>query len=474
MIRRVLSGLICLLLLGACSPHTRIKVEHDFELPGRYVEAGDLDRVDHLLGNWWERFGDADLNRLIEESLEANLDLEQALARLRQSEALLRSASAARYPTLSLGGDTRKGSQQGMSGEVQGEDYSLSVAASYELDLWGKNAARNQGAAFDQGAAQQEFKSLQLSLAARVADAYFLLIEQRSQLQLADQSIEAYSQSLDMVERRYRGGLVPAVDFYLARQNLASAQAIRESNDSAMKMAEHALAILIGRYPGDEVAGQLVRLPSPPESFPAGLPSELLTRRPDLRAALLRVKANDERVAVAIADRFPSINLLGSYGTGRNTFSVPTISGEFWSLAAGLALPVIDGGRRRAEVDRQQAVVAESLARYRQTVLIAFQEVEDALVRNDNTERRIAYLIKAERAAADALRLSVDRYRYGLSEYLQVVTAQVFHFQIQGSLIAARRQMLSDRISLARALGGEWPTNDEKQNQENTPSEDQQ
>lgn len=119
-------------------------------------------------------------------------------------------------------------------------------------------------------------------------------------------------------------------------------------------------------------------------------------------------------------------------------------------------------------------MVAESLARYRQTVLIAFQEVEDALVRNDNTERRIAYLIKAERAAADALRLSVDRYRYGLSEYLQVVTAQVFHFQIQGSLIAARRQMLSDRISLARALGGEWPTNDEKQNQENTPSEDQQ
>lgn len=161
---------------------------------------------------------------------------------------------------------------------------------------------------------------MQLSLAARVADAYFLLIEQRSQLQLADQSIEAYSQSLDMVERRYRGGLVPAVDFYLARQNLASAQAIRESNDSAMKMAEHALAILIGRYPGDEVAGQLVRLPSPPESFPAGLPSELLTRRPDLRAALLRVKANDERVAVAIADRFPVSIYSEAMGPGATLF----------------------------------------------------------------------------------------------------------------------------------------------------------
>ncbi len=470
---RVLCSLICLLLLAACTPHTRIEVEHELDLPDRYVEAGNLDRVDQLSGNWWEMFGDADLNRLIEESLESNLDLEQALARLQQSDALFRSASAARYPTLSVGGDARKGSQQGVGGEVQGEDYSLSVAAAYELDLWGKNAARSQGAAFDQGAAQEEFRSMQLSLAARVSDAYFLLIEQRSQLQLAAQSIEAYSQSLEMVERRYRGGLVPAVDFYQARQNLANAQAIRESTDSAMKMAEHALAVLVGRYPGDEVAGQLVTLPPPPESFPAGLPSELLTRRPDLRAAMLRVKANDERVAVAIADRFPSINLLGSYGVGRNTFSFPTVSGEFWSLAAGLALPVIDGGRRRAEVDRQQAVVAESLARYRQTVLIAFQEVEDALVRNDNTERRIAYLIKAERAAADALRLSIDRYRYGLSEYLQVVTAQLFHFQIQGSLISARRQMLSDRISLARALGGEWPTSVEKQ-KENIPSEDHQ
>ncbi len=239
-----------------------------------------------------------------------------------------------------------------------------------------------------------------------------------------------------------------------------------------MSLAEHALAVLVGRYPGDEVAGQLIELPSPPEAFPTGLPSELLTRRPDLRAAMLRVQGNDERLAAAIADRFPSINLLGNYGASRNTFSMPTISGEFWNLAAGLTMPVIDGGRRRAEVDRQQAVVAESLARYRQTVLIAFQEVEDALARNYNIERRIIYLTAAEAAAADSLRTSLERYRYGLSEYLQVVTAQVFHFQIKERLIAARRQMLSDRISLARALGGEWPMPDDEQETDSL-SEDQ-
>jgi NodT family efflux transporter outer membrane factor (OMF) lipoprotein len=462
-IRILLSGLLGLVLLAACSPHTRLTVKHEHDLPDAYGKELAQVRDGTGRGNWWETFADDGLNRLIAEALTSNLDLEQAMARLQQSGALLKTATSARYPTLSLAADARKGKQVGLFGDLEGEDYSLSIAAAFELDLWGKNAARSRGADFDYTAAQLELKSLQLSIAAQVADAYFLLVEQRSQLQLAEQSIAAFTNSLEMVERRYRNGLVPAVDLYQARQNLASAQASREATESALSLAEHAVAVLVGRYPGDEIAGQLIELPSPPVSFPAGLPSELLTRRPDLRAAMLRLQGDDERLAVAIADRFPAINLLGSYGASRNTFTMPTISGGFWNLAAGLALPIIDGGRRRAEVDRQQAVVAESLARYRQTILVAFQEVEDALARNYSIERRIAYLTTAEAAAADALRLSLERYRYGLSEYLQVVSAQVFHFQIQGSLIAARRQMLSDRISLARALGGEWPMNQEQQ-----------
>lgn len=466
MIRVLFSSLVGLAVLAACSPHTRMTVDYEQEVPEAFVEARDSVQAHVAVGKWWEWFEDEDLNRLIEDALESNLDLEQGVARLQQSEALLRSATSSRYPSVGVSADARTGSQPGPGGSSEGEDYSLSIAAAYEIDLWDKNASRSRGARFNYEAAQEEFKSLQLSIAARVADAYFLLIAQRAQLELAEQSIAAFTNSLEMVERRYRDGLVPAVDLYQARQNLAGAQASREATESTLKLAEHALAVLVNRYPGDQVAGELISLPSPPEAFPTGLPSEILTRRPDLRAALLRVKANDEQLAVAIADRFPSINLLGSYGTSRNTFSVPTISGEFWNLAAGLTLPVIDGGRRRAEVDRQEAVVAESLARYRQSVLIAFQDVEDALARNYNIERRIVHLTAAEKAAADSLRLSTERYRYGLSEYLQVVTAQVFHFEIKGNLIAARRQMLSDRISLARALGGEWPMPDTEQDVE--------
>jgi NodT family efflux transporter outer membrane factor (OMF) lipoprotein len=468
----VIVALFGLTLMVGCSPHTRITVEHDLSLPETFATTQKQADVRITGLSWWEAFADPDLNRLISEALTANLDLEQAAARLQQSEALLKSATSGRYPTLSFAGDASQGSQPTAAGDRQGGNSSLSVAAAFELDLWGQNAARSRSAKFGYQAAQQELESFQLSLAARVADAYFLLIEKRAQRQLVEQSIAAYSQSLEMVERRYRNGLVPAVDLHQARQNLANAQANREATESAMQLAEHALAVLIGRYPAEDVAGELVVLPSPPVAFPAGLPSELLTRRPDLRAALLRVQANDEQLAVAIADRFPKINLLGSYGQSRNTFSVPSISGEFWNLAAGLTLPLIDGGRRRAEVERQQALLAESLAGYRQTVLVAFQEVEDALTRNATIERRIDYLVTAEQAAADALRLSIERYRYGLSEYLQVVTAQVFHFQIQGNLIAARRQMLSDRISLARALGGEWPMPDENETL-NSDEEDQ-
>lgn len=435
-----------------------------FMAPGEVAPNSGMPETFHNAGNpaqaspdrWWLAFNDPQLDALIDEALQHNLEFKQAISRLQQAEALLKNAHALRLPVLNAKGDASKSSQPTATIDSEGVTTSVSLAAAFELDLWGKLTARSRGARLDQQASQEDLKALLLGLSARVADAYYLVIEQRAQLDLTEQSIAAYRDSAQMVERRYRQGLVPAVDLYQARQNLAAAEATRATTVSHLKAAEHALAVLVGRYPGNDIAGTLAVLPSPPESFPAGLPSELLTRRPDLQSALLRVQAQDSRRAAAIAERFPTINLLGSYGSSRSTFSVPTIEGEFWNLVAGITLPLLDGGRRRAEVSRQEALLEESLARYRQTVLIAFQEVEDALVRNRQNERRIRYLAETEQAASAALRLSLERYRYGLNEYLQVLTAQTYHFQVQGNLLSARRQILSDRISLARALGGSW------------------
>ncbi|PLY09964.1 MAG: hypothetical protein C0624_02615, partial [Desulfuromonas sp.] len=417
------------ILLGGCAFTAPRDVPPPAELPQNFHNA-DNQRV-QAPEPWWQAFDDPQLDALIEEALQHNFELKQAVARLQQAEALLKSANASRLPILTAEGSATSGLQQTVSGESEGETRSVSLAAAFELDLWGKLTARSRGARLDQQASREEFKALLLGLTARIADAYYLVVEQRTQLQLAEQNILAYQDSLQMVERRYRQGLVPAVDLYQARQTLASARASHAAVSSSLTSAENALAVLIGRYPGSELTGALAELPPPPEAFPAGLPSEILTRRPDLRAALLKVQAHDSRRAAAIADRFPSINLLGSYGSSRSTYTLPTIEGEFWNLVAGLTLPLIDGGRRRAEVNRQEALVDESLARYRQAVLTAFQEVNNALARNHNDELRIVHLEAAETSAAASLRLAMERYRYGLNEYLQVITAQVFHVQIQ-------------------------------------------
>jgi outer membrane protein TolC len=182
----------------------------------------------------------------------------------------------------------------------------------------------------------------------------------------------------------------------------------------------------------------------------------LISQRPDLQAALQRVAAADSRVAAAIADRFPSITLSGNYGTLRQEVAAGLIKGEFWSLLGNLALPVIDGGRRRAEVDRNEAALREAVAGYQQKVLTAFKEVEDALANNHATGQRIESLMETARATSASLRLSTERYLAGLVDYLPVLTAQRADADTRSRLLDAQRQLLTDRISLARALGGSW------------------
>ena len=169
-----------------------------------------------------------------------------------------------------------------------------------------------------------------------------------------------------------------------------------------------------------------------------------------------RVEAADYRVAVAIADRFPSISLSAGYGSLRQDVAAGLLKGEFWSLLGNLALPLVDGGRRRAEVDNKEAALREAVAGYQEKVLTAFQEVEDALINNYATEQRVEWLADTARATEATLRLSTDRYLAGLVDYLPVLTAQRTDFEVSSRLLAARRQLLADRISLARALGGDW------------------
>ena len=449
-------ALFAIMLLAGCSLHNPTRPTLPVDPPPEYLENQAVAEPGLPLDQWWQVFNDEHLNRLMTELYAHNLELSQSLARLEQVESAFRISRSAKSPTLSAGGIVSRSRQPGVTDNVDGNSQQLSLAAGYELDLWGKLAAQSRAASLEVSASRQDVQTLYLGLSARLADLYFLAVEQRAQLALTDQIVASFSDTAARVESRYRKGLVPAVDMYQARQSLAGAQAVRHLFEARLAEAEHATGVLLGRYPERSPDGSSAQLPAAPALFRVGIPADLISQRPDLLAALQRVAAADARVAAAIADRFPTISLSGNYGSLRQEVTTALIKGEFWSLLGNLALPVIDGGRRRAEVDRNEALLREAVAAYQQKVLLAFQEVEDALVNNFTTEQRIERLDETAQATTATLRLSTERYLVGLVDYLPVLTAQRADAETRSSLLGAQRQLLADRISLARALGGEW------------------
>ncbi len=451
-----LPGILFLLMAVACTPHRTQEVSLPAPLPENFAAAGGADSK-MPLERWWEQFRDPLLDSLMAEAFAHNLDLEQARARLEQFEAQARSAGAAQRPTATLQGAAGRVRQPGLFGVQTENSYRLSVAAGFEIDVWRKLASRSEAARLDTLAARQDLEAVYLSLSARLADFYYLAVEQRSQLELVDETIASFADTLQRVESRYREGLVPALDVYQSRQNLAVAKASRPLFEANLAAAEHALAVLVGRFPERSAAGTLAELPVLEGAFPTGLPATLLQRRPDIAAALTRLQATDARIGAAIAERFPSFNLVADYGGADSELgSLLDSPNIFWNLLVNLAQPLIDGGRRKAEVDRNRALFREKLGFYHQTVLQAFQEVEDALVEEKTGTRRIELLEERVSATAGSLRLSTERYLQGLSEYLPVLTAQIAHAEAQSALLTAKRQRIVARISLARALGGSW------------------
>jgi NodT family efflux transporter outer membrane factor (OMF) lipoprotein len=465
------SALILVLLsfifvAGGCSFHKSRLTEPLIDVPSSYAGMEGREAASAPMGQWWKQLEDNTLNTLMDEVFQHNLDIAAAYERLQQSRAVLQVTDSSRGLMLNVEGSGGRTRQSGSFGGRPSESvpfeattfntYSLSGTASYEIDLWKKLDSRTKAAQLDTLASEQDLKALYISISAQLADLYYLAVEQRAQLELSDKTIASFQDTLDRVERRYRGGLVPALDVYQSRQNLAGARAQRPLFESILSVTLNSLSVLIGRFPDKEVGGTSSLLKDTP-MFPVGIPSQLLMRRPDIEAELLRLTASDKRIGAAIADRFPSFNLIGSYGGSsdqvRNVLDSPNV---FWNLLLQVAQPMLDAGRRKAEVHRTEAVFRENLARYHQTVLEAFKEVEDALAGIRASKERITLLDESVSASASALRIALDRYMQGLSDYLPVLTEQLHHFTAKSNLLSAQRQLIADRIQLMRALGGEW------------------
>jgi NodT family efflux transporter outer membrane factor (OMF) lipoprotein len=447
---------------------------------------------------WWTAFNDKALNALVERAVADNFDLRAAWDRLAQARAVARKAQAPLYPSVTgeggvsrtrtvelveetvaaeapsrtggaLAGADRAGDAAAVGGTApatetttrthretaHASDVSLGLVASYELDVWGRLRAARNAAALAAQASAEDVAATAITLAAEVAATWYRLVDQRGQLALLDEQIETNEKYLELLTLRFRRGQVPATDVLQQEQLLEATRAEKALAEAQRDVLVHQLAILLGQPPRERVSADEENLPELPPLPKTGLPANLIRQRPDVRSAALRLQAARQDVAEAVADRFPRISLSARAETSgpgtRELF-------ENWltSLAANLSAPLMDGGLRRAEVDRTRAAAAERLHAYGQEILTALGEVEDALAQERRQVEYVASLARQLELSRKAMEQTRERYAKGAEDFLRVLTAIQSYQDLQRRHREARRQLLEFRIDLYRALGGGW------------------
>lgn len=435
------------------------------ELEGQWKEATPADAEGR--GEWWRVFDDPVLSALVTEAGNANQDLAAAAARVEQSRTLVRTAKAARLPRADLGFGAARSQPTnvipGLPGNLDVPPYDFfqsEVAASYEVDLFGRVRDGVRASQADFGAQQALFESLKLSLQADVARLYFLLRQTDAEIEVVQEAIRWRREAVRILDRRLGAGDISELDVVRAKGELANAKTDALTLERTRAQYEHALAILLGRAPSS-FALQRAPLPALPPAVPTGLPSALLERRPDIAAAERRLAAANARIGVAKAAFYPLLNLTAEAGVAAGDISdLFTWSARTWTLGslAGtlLTLPIFDGGRNRANLERAEATLAEETASYRQTVLTAVGEVEDALVGLRTLSEQTDTVKLSQDTAARAVSIAQRRYEAGATGYLDVVDAQREALNVDrlGEQIKGAR--LTTTVSLIRALGGGW------------------
>jgi len=418
-------------------------------------------------GRWWAIFEDPALDSLQEEAARANQDLKAAAARVKQARALRASAQSERFPTLDASaGPSRQRRSAVAMGLEDGAPTSTEtlwraqLGASYEADLFGRVASQVDAASADAQQSQALFESLKLALQADVAQNYFLIRRLDAELALYDQTVELRSKTLNLVEERYRAGDIGELDVARSRTALASAKSEALGIQRERSVAEHSLATLLGKPPS-EFSLDTNPLGRIPVNIPAGLPSSLLERRPDIAAAERAMAAANARIGAARAAYFPRLTLTGAMGYesselgnllqwSSRTFLLGPLVGSI------LSLPIFDGGRREADVERARARYEEEVASFRQTVLQAFREVEDGLASVRILGEQTQVQDMAVDQAARAAQLSQIQYREGSVSYLDVIDAD------REVLVQKRASVRLDgdralaAVALIRAIGGGW------------------
>ena len=424
---------------------------------------------------WGTALGDPSLDPVLTEVLAGNLDVRTAVLRVRQSEAIAAQVRAARLPQVSFQTDGSYSSSVsppfGRRNRTWRVTFSLPV--SYEVDLFGRYALESRAARIDAQAAERDAEAAGISVAAQAAETWFDLVEVHARAKLLEAQLETNQTYLELVTLRFERGLTSSLDVHQQEQLVAGTEAQLALIGGEEALLQNQLAVLLGAAPNRTFAVSKDELPTLPPAPPAGLPADLLERRPDIEAAYLRMRAADMRVATAIRAQLPSItlNVTPSYLIARSRFEQTpssdmggtggllnqgTIHG--WGVTVGgtLIAPIFDGLRSPAVARQRRAETEEALANYQQAYLVALAEVENAIALERQQRLSIEFLERQLGFARATLEAAEERYRAGLSDYLPVLSALGTTQQIELSVLAARRQLISSRLQLYRALGAAW------------------
>ncbi|HTS11656.1 MAG TPA: efflux transporter outer membrane subunit [Candidatus Limnocylindrales bacterium] len=459
-----MSSLVMLALAGCKVGPNYVRppaaVPADYKENANFKPAQPSDAI--ARGKWWEVYQDARLNSLEEQVTLSNETLKAAQAHFLEARAAVRVSRSNLYPTAtgSLSISRAHGSSNApltsSTSSSTYNDFVLPVDASYEADVWGRVRRTVEASRSEAQATAADLANVDLSLHAELALDYFSLRGLDAQKQLLDSTVVSYEKALELTQTRYNGGLASAVDVAQAKTQLETTRA--ESIDVEVQRAqfEHAIAVLTGQAPATFSMAPLP-LTTPPPPIPTTLPSELLERRPDISAAERRVQEANANIGVARAAYFPAISLSGSGGF--ESGSIGTLlqgPAGFWSLAGQAAEVLFDGGLRRGISEQARSAYDQSVDTYRQTVLNAYQEVEDNLAALRILDQESRTQSGAVEAAEHSLELSVTRYKGGVTNYLEVTTAQTAALSDEVTAVNILSRRLSASVLLIKALGGGW------------------
>jgi multidrug efflux system outer membrane protein len=439
----------------------------DIGLPSRWKQSATTEPATPAPDTWWTLFRDDELNSLINRALDSNEELAGALARVQSARSLSQIERAAWFPQLgilnsqtferlsakSVGANLPNGASLP---ELERDRYRLFLDLNYELDLWGRVRRGVEGARAREQAQRDLLDAQRLIVAAEVARHHFLSASLEAQSRILKETVALRQEALDLQTSRFQGGLANEMDVARARTELELTRADLVAIERQRGSLEHALAVLCGESPANFQTKRNARLPAPPR-VPAGLPSTVLQRRPDLRAAEQNLRAANAAVGVAMADFFPSFRLVGTAGL-ESVGSEDFLQGRAKAATIGpqVTLPIFQGGRLLGGLGAARARHEESLAAYKQTVLVALREVEDALLDARTFERQRAAVASAVAAAQETAKLARLRYDRGLSNYFEVVDADRVVLSARLSLAQLDGQRLVAAVQMLRALGGGW------------------